>query len=65
MILKGNIPSAYLVRKVLEEENSWASAAKRLNTTATDATIYYIISGEKDNEGAVIEKNIEGSHNFR
>lgn len=65
IIVKGNIPAAYLVRKVLEEENSWAAAAKRLNTTKTDTTIYYIVSGEKDNEGAVIEKNIDGSHNFR
>lgn len=27
IIVKGNIPAAYLVRKVLEEENSWAAAA--------------------------------------
>jgi hypothetical protein len=50
---------------VLEEENSWADAVKRLNTTDTDSTIYYIVSGEQANEGAVIEKGIHGSHNFR
>lgn len=38
---------------------------KRLNSTDTDSTIYYIVSGEKDNEGAVIEKSIHGSHNVR
>ena len=44
-IIDGNIPSTFLVRKVFEEENSWESAARRLNNTVVSAPVYYIISG--------------------
>lgn len=33
LFFENHIPSAYLIRKVLEEENTWEDAVKRLNTT--------------------------------
>jgi len=56
LILKDYMPSAWLLRKTLEEEETFASAAERLKTTNISAPIYYILSGINPNEGIVIER---------
>ena len=63
--MEGNIPSAYLVRKVLEEENTWSKAVQRLSNTDTSTSIYYIVSGLGPNEGVVIEKDMKSVHETR
>ena len=65
LFFESNIPSAYLIRKVLEEENSWEAAVRRLNTTEIAAPIFYIVSGINPNEGAVIEREINKVHGYR
>jgi hypothetical protein len=59
-VLKYNaIPALWLVRKVFLEETTYAAATERLRTTRISCSIYYIISGVKDNEGMVIERNTD------
>lgn len=62
--IDGYIPSMYLIRKVLQEEDNFANALHRLNTTNIAAPIYYIVSGLSGNEGVVIEREREGIHGF-
>ena len=58
------IPAVWLLRKVLEEEETYASALKRIKTERISGPIYYIISGVGPNEGAVIERETNGYHGF-
>lgn len=45
-VIKNNaIPTCWLMRKVLEEETSWAAAVKRLKTERISASVYYIVAG--------------------
>lgn len=37
---------------------------RRLNYTTITAPTYYIVSGVKDNQGAVIERDIHGAHGY-
>jgi len=62
IILDDAIPDVWLVRKVLEEEVNYENALERLKSTQVGAPVYYILSGLKPNEGAVIEKNTNGVH---
>jgi len=65
IFVKQVMPSAYLVRKVLEEENSFSDAISRLSSTEITAPIYYVVSGPGPNDGAVIERTFDGVHNMR
>lgn len=65
IFIKQVLPSAYLVRKVLEEENTFADAITRLSNTSITAPIYYVVSGPGPNDGAVIERTFDGVHNMR
>ena len=62
MLFTRAVPSAWLIRKVMEEEDTFAGALKRLEKTHVDSPIYYIISGPGPNDGAVVEKKIRGYH---
>ena len=49
-ILKNNnLPSVWLVRRVLAEESTYEGAVKRFKTEHIGASIYYIVSGLKPN----------------
>ena len=58
------IPNVWLVRKILEEEVSYENALNRLLTTRIATPIYYLISGTKPNEGAVIERDPASVHHI-
>lgn len=64
VIKKNYIPTCWLLRKVLEEETSYAAANKRLRTENISATVYYVIAGVNPNEGMVIERDEVGTHAF-
>lgn len=46
---KGYYPSIWLVGQVLEEEDDFESAVKRLSETNVISPIYYIVSGTSGN----------------
>lgn len=60
---KGYYPSIWLVGTVLEEEDDFDSAVKRLSETNVISPIYYIVSGTSGNQGAIIEKETVGVNN--
>ena len=62
LIVKNYQPCAWLLRRVLLEEETWQGAYNRLTTENVSAPIYYILSGLQGDEGAVIEKKPEGVH---
>ncbi len=61
-MIENHIPSAWLIRKVLEEESTYESAVERLKTEEIGAPIYYIVSGI--GKGIVIEREIKGVHAY-
>lgn len=63
-LAKGNFPSVWLIKEVLETENNFDDAVKRLNNTAIACPIYYMISGPGVNDGVVIERNYDSVHGF-
>ena len=58
MLIDDAIPTCWLLRKVLEEEQSYNSAIKRLKMTRIGGPVYYIISGINPYEGMVIERDV-------
>lgn len=58
------VPDVWLLRKVLEQETNYHDALERLKTTRIGGPVYYVISGVKPNEGAVIERDSNGIHGF-
>jgi hypothetical protein len=62
-VIKNNaIPTCWLLRKVLEEESTYAGALKRLKGERIAAPVYYILAGVASNEGTVIERDTDGVH---
>jgi N-acylethanolamine-hydrolysing acid amidase len=59
-MVDNSIPSAWLVRKVLEEEATYESAVQKLKSVEIGGPIYYIVSGI--GKGIVIEREIKGVH---
>jgi hypothetical protein len=64
LMLDDSIPTAWLLRKVLEEETSYTGAIKRLKYTEISGPVYYIISGIGPDEGGVIERDTNKVHGF-
>jgi hypothetical protein len=54
VLIDDAIPTCWLLRKVLEEEQSYNSAVKRLKATRIGGPVYYIVSGIDAYEGTVI-----------
>lgn len=54
ILVDNAIPTCWLLRKVLEEEQSYTSAVKRLKGTRIGGPVYYIVSGINAYEGTVI-----------
>eukprot|EP01125_Pyxidicula_operculata_P012605 TRINITY_DN4144_c0_g2_i1.p1 TRINITY_DN4144_c0_g2~~TRINITY_DN4144_c0_g2_i1.p1 ORF type:complete len:311 (+),score=62.90 TRINITY_DN4144_c0_g2_i1:95-1027(+) len=48
---------SFLARKVVENENDFASAVDNLSNDELIADVYYIVAGAKPGEGAVISRN--------
>lgn len=64
-VIKNNaIPTCWLLRKVLEEETTYAGAANRLKSERIAAPVYYVLSGVKANEGMVIERDTNSINAF-
>jgi hypothetical protein len=64
-IIKDNaIPTCWLLRKVFEEETSYAAASQRLRTQHISAPVYFIVAGVEPNEGMVIERDTNATHAF-
>lgn len=55
-----SIPSAWLSRKVLEEESTYEGAIARLKKEEISGPIYYIVSGI--GKGTVIERAVKEVH---
>ena len=64
VLVDNAMPTLWLLRKVLEEETSYAVANKRLRTEETGGPVYFIISGVGANEGMVIEKDTNSVHAY-
>lgn len=62
VMIDNAVPSAWLVRKVLEEEADYASAVSRLKKEEIGGPIYYIVSGV--GQGIVIEREVKGVHAY-
>lgn len=58
------MPTVWLLRKVLQQEVSYANALKRLKTERIGGPVYYVISGIGPNEGAVIERDTNSVHAY-
>lgn len=56
------MPTVWLLRRVLAEETNYHNALQRLKTQRVGAPVYFMISGTKDNEGCVIEKDCNSVH---
>lgn len=54
VLIDDAIPTCWLLRKVLEEEQSYSQAVRRLKATRIGGPVYYIISGINPYEGTVI-----------
>lgn len=64
VMIDNAIPTCWLLRKTLEEETNYSSALARLKRERISAPVYYILSGVGPNEGAVIEREVNGVHAF-
>jgi hypothetical protein len=64
VLIDDAIPDVWLLRKVLEEEYTYENALERLKTTRIGGPVYYVVSGTKPNEGAVIERDSNAVHGF-
>lgn len=62
MLVKNDIPTCWLVKKIADEETTYAGALQRLKTEKIGAPVYFVLSGTKGNEGAVIERDSEKVH---
>jgi len=62
LLFKNAMPSDFLLRAVLEEEDTFEGAVSRLKAENITAPCYYIVSGIKDNEGVVIEREPDTVH---
>jgi hypothetical protein len=58
------IPTVWLLRRVLEDQTTYATAMKRLMEERIGGPVYYIISGLAGNEGAVIERDVDKVHAY-
>lgn len=64
-VIKDNsMPTLWMMKKTLEEETSYAAATTRLRTERTGGPVYFIVSGLKDNEGMVIEKDTNSTYAY-
>ena len=64
VLVDGAMPTCWLLRKTLEEETSYSNALQRLKSEKIGGPVYYVVSGVKDNEGCVIEREPESVHAF-
>lgn len=62
ILVEDAMPDVWLLRRVLAEETNYADALQRLKTTRIGAPVYFMISGVKDNEGCVIERDCNSVH---
>lgn len=58
------IPTVWLLRKVLEEEQTYDAAVKRLKYERIGGPVYFTTSGVGPNEGCVIEREVNSVHGF-
>lgn len=62
ILIDDAMPTVWLLRRVLAEETNYHSALERLKTQRIGAPVYFMISGTKDNEGCVIERDCNSIH---
>jgi hypothetical protein len=54
---RGALPVGYLIRKVLEEENDFMTAVRRLSSAEITAPCYYTVSGTGKYDGVIITRD--------
>ncbi len=64
ILLEGGIPDVWLVKRVLQEQDNYHDAVKRLKNTLIAAPVYFMVSGVKANEACVIERAPNSVHGF-
>ncbi len=57
VLAKQAYPTVWLVRRVLEDQTTYAAAVNRLKTEVIGGPVYYVIAGTGPNEGSVIERD--------
>ena len=61
-MIKNGIPTCWLLRKVVEEETTYAKTVQRLKATKIAGPVYFAISGIQGNEGIIIERDSDNIH---
>ena len=64
VLMKNAIPTCWLLKKVVEEESTYQGAIQRLKSERIGGPVYFVVSGTKGNEGAVIERDNDKVHGF-
>jgi hypothetical protein len=65
LFVKNYQPSTWLVRRVVIDSPDFQTARTGLINEAITAPIYYILAGNHDNEGTVIERKPDGPYGVR
>eukprot|EP00340_Litonotus_pictus_P006938 CAMPEP_0170517744 /NCGR_PEP_ID=MMETSP0209-20121228/3626_1 /TAXON_ID=665100 ORGANISM="Litonotus pictus, Strain P1" /NCGR_SAMPLE_ID=MMETSP0209 /ASSEMBLY_ACC=CAM_ASM_000301 /LENGTH=301 /DNA_ID=CAMNT_0010803073 /DNA_START=138 /DNA_END=1043 /DNA_ORIENTATION=+ len=64
-VVGGTTQPAWLMRKVLEDSQSYLEAKDRLLNVKITSPIYFILSGLTGSEGVIISRDIDGPANVR
>lgn len=62
VLAKQAYPTVWLVRRVLEDQDNFADAVKRLKTEIIGGPVYFIIAGLSGNEATVLERDTNTTH---
>jgi acid ceramidase/N-acylethanolamine-hydrolysing acid amidase len=62
VLAKQAYPTVWLVRRVLEDQTTYAAAVQRMKTEIIGGPVYYIIAGAEGNEGTVLERDTNQTH---
>ena len=62
VLIDDAIPTCWLLRKVFDEETSYATAVRRLKSTRIGGPVYFIVAGVNPFEGIVIEREVNSVH---
>ncbi len=62
VLAKQAYPTVWLVRRVLEDQTTFADAVARLKTEVIGGPVYFIIAGLSGNEGTVLERDTNQTH---
>jgi hypothetical protein len=62
VLAKQAYPTVWLVRRVLEDQSTFADAVARLKTEVIGGPVYFVIAGVSGNEATVLERDTNQTH---